>query len=170
MLTSKLKLLPLLAILFLSSCEKEEVIPKYTESGENTFAAYVNGELWIPRGRPQIFKTSLTYNYYPEDEVLSIEAFRKKEPEGEYINVNLMGVDGEGVYSFQGKEQTITFSGVCHYSGGYGNNEYVYRDGTLEITKLDTVNWIIAGKFEATLHKAGCDTLRITEGRFDFKL
>lgn len=170
MLPSKLKLLPLLGILFLTSCEKEEVMPEYSESGENTFAAYVNGELWLPRGRPQIFKTSLTYNYYPEDEALTLEAFRKKEPEGEYINMNLAGVDGEGIYSLDGKGGGITFNGVCNYSGGYGNNEYVYRNGTLEITRFDTVNWIIAGKFEATLHKAGCDTLRITEGRFDFKL
>lgn len=39
----------------------------------------------------------------------------------------------------------------------------------VNITKFDTQNRIIAGTFEYTLYKPGCDTVRITQGRFDVK-
>jgi len=39
--------------------------------------------------------------------------------------------------------------------------------GTLKITKLDTTNHIIAGTFEFTVWTEECDTIRVTDGRFD---
>jgi hypothetical protein len=46
-----------------------------------------------------------------------------------------------------------------------------YRSGSLTITKIDTTNGvIISGTFNATLYKSGCDTIRITDGRFDLSL
>ena len=41
--------------------------------------------------------------------------------------------------------------------------------GELIITKLDKNAGIISGTFNATLYKPGCDTLKITDGRFDMK-
>lgn len=41
--------------------------------------------------------------------------------------------------------------------------------GILTITKFDKVNYIISGTFEFTTALNGCDTLRITDGRFDIK-
>lgn len=45
----------------------------------------------------------------------------------------------------------------------------VVEKGKLEITKLDTTNHIIAGTFEFTVWKEDCDTIRVTDGRFDIK-
>ena len=75
-------------------------------------------------------------------------------------------VDHEGVYNLGNLNiGTVTFdSESC---------QYVREDdvqGKLEITKLDMKNGIIAGKFEFTLTKPGCETIRVTEGRFDKKL
>ena len=41
--------------------------------------------------------------------------------------------------------------------------------GNLTITKLDRINRIISGTFNATLNKDGCSEIKITEGRFDMK-
>jgi hypothetical protein len=41
--------------------------------------------------------------------------------------------------------------------------------GAITIVKLDKVNHIISGTFNATLIKPDCDTVKITEGRFDMK-
>ena len=45
----------------------------------------------------------------------------------------------------------------------------VIKNGVLTITKLDHSNRIISGTFNAILFKQGCDTIKITEGRFDMK-
>jgi hypothetical protein len=45
-----------------------------------------------------------------------------------------------------------------------------YHKGTLTITRLDLQAGIISGTFEFTLAKPGCDTVRITQGRFDKRL
>lgn len=45
----------------------------------------------------------------------------------------------------------------------------VESSGSMTITKLDRTNRLIVGIFNATLSKAGCDTIKITNGRFDVK-
>lgn len=42
--------------------------------------------------------------------------------------------------------------------------------GTLTITRLDQQAGIIAGTFSFTLAQPGCDTIKVTQGRFDKKL
>ena len=45
-----------------------------------------------------------------------------------------------------------------------------YHKGTLTITRLDLQAGIISGTFAFTLAKPGCDTVRVTQGRFDKRL
>ena len=152
-------------------------MPEFSESGEDIFAAYVNGELWLPRGRPHLFSTNLRVTYYNKGRYggsLGIKAFRVTDTIDESIFLFMSGVYSKGVFNLDDPEVgTITFQDEnCHYGDGKGYSDDVpaYRKGTLEITKLDTVNWIIAGRFDITLAKAGCDTIRITDGIFDLKL
>jgi hypothetical protein len=42
--------------------------------------------------------------------------------------------------------------------------------GQLVITRLDMSAGIIAGTFSFTLAQTGCDTIKVTQGRFDKKL
>jgi hypothetical protein len=51
-----------------------------------------------------------------------------------------------------------------------GSDTRTFSRGTLTITRLDLTNGIIAGTFEFKLAKPGCDTLRVTQGRFDGKM
>ena len=39
--------------------------------------------------------------------------------------------------------------------------------GTLTITHFDNVEYIISGTFEFVTATEGCDTVRVTDGRFD---
>jgi len=48
--------------------------------------------------------------------------------------------------------------------------EVSHLDGQLTLTRLDEQAGIIAGTFEFTIAKPGCDTIRVTDGRFDKKL
>lgn len=163
-----------LAFCFIS-CEKrnatpaEEQLPEATMEGKNTFGAYVNGKLWLPKGTTNYFPSNLNVRYNPEsmDGLLDIVVFREGEKK-EYLYLFTEGINQEGAYDLSSPEQgTGSFeSGTCYYD----RNDDVYREGKLEITKLDMKNGIIAGIFEFTLAKPGCDTIRVTEGRFDKKL
>lgn len=170
------KLLLLLLCLSFLACKKnknEEVMPNYSMNGSNTFAAYVNGKLWLPKGRPSTFQKNFDVTYDPgyKGGTLSIVAYRlvKENPaEYEYVTIGMAQVNHAGIYTFDNPE----ISGVSFYNEHceYDKSPEVHRRGTLEITKLDLNNGIIAGKFDFTLAKTGCDTIRVTEGRFDSKI
>ena len=53
---------------------------------------------------------------------------------------------------------------TCHYSGNF------ITTGRVELVKFDGVRRVAAGRFAFTLYEpGGCDTLRVTNGRFDVK-
>ncbi len=56
----------------------------------------------------------------------------------------------------------------CDLLGNRSTN--TFSKGTLTITRLDLQAGVVAGTFSFLLAKPGCDTLRITQGRFDKKL
>ncbi len=62
---------------------------------------------------------------------------------------------------------TVNPSTGCDY---WDTDADVTSTGTLTITRLDLNAGVIAGRFEFTLAKPGCDTIRVTEGRFDMPL
>ena len=59
---------------------------------------------------------------------------------------------------------THVAGGPCYYDGDY------FKTGLIELVKFDGVRRIAAGRFALILYKpGGCDTLRVTNGRFDVK-
>jgi len=173
----KLIFLPLLVLLLAaSSCRKDKAdpqLPAATMEGKNTFGALVNGKVWTPKGRPNFYQQSLSIVYEPgyEGGSLDIRAYREAKdssPVSESMALGMSQLDHEGIYIWDNPElgSAYFYSGNCDYT----REPDVYRRGKLEITKLDLTNGIIAGKFEFTLTKPGCDTVRVTEGRFDNKL
>src|SRR5690606_37373147 len=142
----------------------------YTSKGAKTFGAYVNGKLWVPSGRPG-FSVPNFYVHYDSGYrggKLEIQAHRKiKENEEvfERMSFGMAGVDHEGVYYMDGPN-SVFFTEQCDYFEILFNN----KESWVEITKLDLQNGIISGKFEFTLIAPGCDTIRVTGGRFDSKL
>ncbi|WP_223648535.1 hypothetical protein [Hymenobacter psoromatis] len=65
-----------------------------------------------------------------------------------------------------GSNQFYTFSGgpSCIYDGNF------IKTGQVELVKFDGVARIAAGRFAFTLYEpGGCNTLRVTNGRFDVK-
>ncbi|MFD2245280.1 DUF6252 family protein [Pontibacter ruber] len=173
----KARVLPFLllsAILSIGSCKKKdttpkEVLPAATMEGKNTFGALVNGQVWVPKGRPHTFQPSYQIVYDPgyKGGSFDIRVFRKKSSEFfEHFYIYMLNVNQTGVYTL-GDPQIGT---VRYESEGCFYEREDKVEGYLEITKLDMQNGIIAGKFEFTLTKTDCDTIRVTEGRFDKKL
>lgn len=174
MKTLNLTLLLIFTLLLFTSCKKDKVepsLPEATMEGKDTFGAMVNGEIWVPKGRPSTFEPNLDVVYNPNYSggSFDIRAFSKIKDDPafyEYFYIYMTQLDHEGIYTFGNPDiGTVTFSSqTCEYE----REDNVH--GKLEITKLDMQKGIIAGKFEFTLAKPGCDTIRVTEGRFDKKL
>ena len=49
-------------------------------------------------------------------------------------------------------------------------NPNAYQSGSLTLTRFDLKAGIISGTFHFKLYQPGCDTLNITQGRFDYTL
>jgi hypothetical protein len=162
-------------VLLASRCKKDSdppppQLPAATQQGLNTIGFKVNGEVWTP-----YYECKLS-----GDPCGKISA-RYGPPNADFNQFDMQvarTID-------QRSSLTITTIGRIKNIGNHydSTNFYFLRNGStyrnlpflksdkLEVTKLDTLNKIISGTFELTVYKSGniADSLKITEGRFDFK-
>ncbi len=145
-------------------------LPPATQTGQGVFACRMNGEPWISkRGRPDMGV------YYTTDTLItggtvSDNAFL------ESLNINLLGIfsTAKQVYQLTDSAKAfVAYSRVggtqCFNGGNYGGITKKITNGTVTITKADTVNKIFSGTFNFVIPTDFCDTLKITDGRFDIK-
>lgn len=167
----------LILLLGCSACKEgllspKEELPPATQEGKNTFGCLVNGEVWLPKGGITINK--LTYDYNPtyNKNYFQVRAKRYFVDNGKDVSQTLsITIEEEFVETIAYKLEDPSSS-----RGRYANLEIPCvletapgQPGILAITKLDTVNHIIAGTFEFTVWTEDCDTIKVTDGRFDIK-
>ena len=167
-----------LPLLLLVGCHKkdpspEEQLPTATQSGANTFGCLVNGQPWTPKGNNGSSNYSVSYDRAYRKGTLNVGTYR-------YIGTGANDYQLVGFYADSiPTPGTYSLAIVNHHEGIFldrtktcqfpGNDPY-YRKGSLTITRLDVQAGIISGTFEFTLARPGCDTVRVTQGRFDKKL
>lgn len=148
----------------------KETLPPATQTGANTFGCYVNGKVWLPKGN--VGPSNLDSSYDPtfDSGTFDIATYRiLSEQNQQYIYIFMTNLNKAGSYKLDNIKvgsATFDYSTQCNYD----RDSLVYRNGFLEITKFDLSKGIISGTFEFTLHKQNCDTLKITQGRFDMKM
>lgn len=175
------KILILISTAILSlACERDDnfatKLPPITTTGENTFGALIEGEVYVPQLSGLSSRLAIEFDFpEPPDYFFSVRTTRTSR-ESSLKSANLWirqpYVKKVGLY------ETITAS------GDYKNTRYrnfFYHDtiencgtleGRLEIIHLDTINKIISGTFELQLIKSDQpydQCLEITSGRFDLK-
>ena len=170
---------------FLFSCkkgEKEDSLPSYTETGANTFSFKVNRKVYqsYVGYLPAFTKISVCYNY--------IDTFRNNNflfsiignivylQDNKHIQINIHYMPKVGTY--------ILSNYIWLGKGDYANYEddnpgsILYETdsihtGRLIITKLDTINRIISGKFNFDAKQScvyrECNSIISVEGQFDVK-
>ena len=165
----------LLIVLF-TSCKKEvSDLPPETQTGANTFGAKVNGEVWIPQGfGPFPANNLLEARRIGGHVIINARNFSKSPRETEF-EFFLKDVYSTGVYNLN------TTSGYPTQNSSYGyyvkrnltpTNEFMTsatHTGTVTITRLDTINFVISGTFQFTAADIyGSDPpITVSEGRFD---
>lgn len=177
-------LLSSLTIIFFSCTKKDDVevvveqMPNYTELGLNTAAFRVNGKLTIAKSIDN-FPPVLSEMYPRHNTNYFLVRIDRKTPSSyESIMIKIFGIRDTGIYYARNRCEICDSSYISYYNSRIGNGYMYYATrnhvGVIHITKLDTANRIVAGKFYFTgkLFENGDekDTIRITEGQFDTKL
>ena len=146
-----------------------EHLPPETQNGKNTFGCLLNGKVWVPYKTDFTRKLEVWYDQYYHLGTLRIIAERRKNGSDQSITIAMDSLNHIGHYSLNDRKSKIYYDDLiknCIYDSF---DTSVLKTGNLNITKLDFQNRIIAGTFDFTLIKTGCDTIRATEGRFDVK-
>lgn len=181
------------SVLLLSQCSKCKQdnpvpsdpvsrLPPPTQTGAGTFGCLLNGQPWIPSGGGALSTPNFHVTYDPtyKGGNLAVTAYRVL---ASTTNRQYLGVGGDGINQ-AGTYQLVTFElnpttplRVASFSDGskaspcneYLNNPGTKAAGKLVLTRLDNRQGIVSGTFEFTLAQPGCDTIKITNGRFDYK-
>ena len=174
-----LSLLFILPPLLFSSCDenikitldtdKEPELPPITMEGKQTFGCLLNGEVW--RHTPRAFARNLSGDYSPFWKTFNLRGKRTNPKDQGDIESSIRfsaTIDTLGIYDFN----YISYYDQSFPEFGFITEESLIENEThfLEIIHLDLENFIISGLFQfSLLDTLTGDTLRFTEGRFDYK-
>ena len=154
----------------------KEQLPPATQSGENTFGCLVNGKVWRPENNNQL-ESSLKASFGLGR--LDINAQREipEQKVDQHLNIY--------IYRYLSNVKEYSLGRYNKDSIKYLNFANFWDDNTgcwfyttsdkknyLKLTRLDSVENIVSGRFEFTAVNDSCgdvDTIRVTKGRFDIK-
>ena len=154
--------------LFDDSHKKEE-LPPITQEGRNTFGCLVNGEVWLPKGYNGTSNLDASYDPTYKGGALDVSAYRITDHVDQFVSFGVANISSTGKFEFSKNTQSPgaywdDANTFCSYDDK--SNEL---EGYFIVTRLDLMQAIVSGTFEFTMVKAGCDTIKVTEGRFDMK-
>jgi hypothetical protein len=152
-----------------------EQLPPATQTGERTLGFLLNGQAWTPQGNNGTSNYIVSYDRTYYGGTFDLRAYRYptkgNDKDQQYIILYMNNLSAPGTYHFENKEQTrVSFTERKTNCESSSRDSSTYATGSLTITRLDMTKGIISGTFEFTLAKPGCDTVRVTDGRFDRKL
>ena len=168
----------LLALLGLSQCKRDnpdpvDQLPPATQTGAGTFGCLVNGQVWMPQGNNGSSNYTVSYDPGYRKGTLNVGTYRyigQGANDYQVVGFYADSIPSSGTYSLAIPNHQegifIDRTKTCQFPG----NDPYFRRGFLTITHLDRQAGIISGTFDFTLAKPGCDTVRVTQGRFDKKL
>lgn len=156
-----------------AAARPEDQLPPATQTGANTFGCLLNGQPWTPQGYSGTSNYSVYYDPNYRKGTLNVATYKYQPGDNNSRQDMILfsdSIKAVGTYSLTiPNHQEALFYGSVGQCEFHQNGTH-YRRGTLTITRLDLQAGIIAGTFAFTLYKPGCDSVRVTNGRFDKKL
>jgi hypothetical protein len=157
------------------SCRKKHELlddtglPTATMTGRNIFACKINGEPWISeRGSEMVGSV--------RNDTLAVRGEMKTSTTLEVIQLALLGTFSPTQTNYplidtsKSYAHYIKFGAKDCFDSAQSYGDYVslkIANGFVTISKAD--NGIVAGTFEFSVPTDKCDTLKITDGRFDLR-
>ena len=184
-ITAILMLLFTLASIF-SSCKKTKTeptelskLPAASQTGANTFGCLVNGKAWVAQTDCKFLCNSpFKVSYNPSfGGVIGVT--------GDWLNTannidqridmlidssNYKLLHNISIINPRHSARFIDYKlSNCGKYDHYDDSSVIHI-GVVNLTRYDLSYGVISGTFNFTLTKPGCETINITEGRFDKKL
>jgi hypothetical protein len=134
-------------------------LPPKTQTGAETFGCMINGQPWtLGPSNPCFLCPRLVLD-------LGAGTFNLRANDKDYFMVIGGPITGVGTF-----RQSVGFNfnrnnASCRFSRA----NTTYEQGEVVITRFDTQARIVSGTFEGVLYQPGCDTVKLTNGRFDIK-
>ncbi|TCJ14003.1 hypothetical protein EPD60_08285 [Flaviaesturariibacter flavus] len=168
------------ATLLLASCSKKvSELPAATDSGENTFGASVNGTLWAPRKSVMPSAPPVEASFAGGDDYVIHARDLGSTPRETEFEIFLKDITRPGTYVLNANTAKMP-----NHSGAYAyyvernmtpKYEYITSStntGSVNITRVDKANHILAGTFSFTAKEINgkTDPINVTEGRFDVQI
>ena len=167
----------LLPLALLLGCQKTgpdpaAQLPPATQTGAGTFGCLVNGQPWTPQGNDGFSNYSVSYDPTYHHGTLAVSAYRVSGSGKDEVTIGFASdsVRTQGNYSIvRGGPNlaVVTYQTGCQY---HSTDIGTYGRGAFNITRLDLKAGVVSGTFAFTLYKPGCDSVRVTQGRFDRQL
>lgn len=167
----------------LLSCKKDiEGLPEPTNTGANTFGAKLDGSFWVPQKFGVAPSAPILEARYSGNNSVFINArnFASSPTETEF-EICLRNVIETGPGTIVLNQHTNKYPQESASYGYFIKRKLMpigqwitgpQHTGSVTITRLDTVNNIIAGTFQFTAGSINTteDPIVVTEGRFDVKI
>ena len=157
--------------LFFIACtdENQAQLPPATQEGKNILGCLVNGEVFVAQGGRLGGTDDLSISVSKTDVSLGSEAVGKHTNiEGSlviYFNI-------DNIYTTENVKLINETEKIGRYTSSTGRVFLTGKDkyvGEFTISKLDTVNYIIAGTFWFDAVSDNGEVVEIRHGRFDIK-
>ncbi|RPD45603.1 DUF6252 family protein [Paracnuella aquatica] len=167
-----------LLTLLSTTCKKENAkapqLPPATQEGKRVFACKVNGKVWISKGGIREMNGGIDGDTLSARGTIDTDDGRI-----ESFGIVLLGSyrDGETEYELNDTASAYAVyrrnpGADCFSTDGRGYGSVVrvkITGGHLTVTRADRVNNIVSGTFRFNVPTDYCDTIKVTEGRFDIK-
>lgn len=146
-------------------------LPSVTQTGANVLGCYLDTTPYILRNDPSVFDFGAGVGndtfficgcpapiatYWQALHFLELEVYH-----GMQVGVPYAATDNNHV------RVEYDVDSACYYVG-YDDIDVTACGGSVTLTKFDQTNGIVSGLFEVEFAIPGCDTVRLTDGRFDF--
>ncbi len=160
-----------------ASCTKdkqsEDQLPPATQTGAGTFGCKINGKVYVPKGSSGTGRPNphIQYDYdLNGNPYLSIETFQYPTSNKTGLLIAFRNLAIIGYYPVSDSFRfDFGWPDVIQNCGNSSSDINVLKWGGGNITKLDITNRIISGTFDFKVKNTTCDTVYITNGRFDIK-
>ncbi|AMR28850.1 hypothetical protein A0257_18270 [Hymenobacter psoromatis] len=173
----------LAALLGLSQCKKSNPdpvsqLPPATQTGANTFGCLVNGQPWTPSGNDGLPNSVALYDpgiNSPGGAQVNIAAYRIGSPDT-YMNLYcgpITPLKNTFTMAIPLNKPPLTEADGCYEGGSasFCGSNLTYLAGQIVLTRVDEKAGIIAGTFWfSAVQRGRNDTLKVTQGRFDYKI
>lgn len=140
-------------------------LPNATQTGANIFACRVNGVNWISDNGILVMGGGIS------NDTLSATGSNGGVNYFERLVIQVLGGAVQGSqYQITPTSSNKLYLSTNRTCQGIGSVTIYYAvEGIIVITKIDRTNKIISGTFNCKIPIPNCDTLNITDGRFDIR-